>query len=107
MSPPAAVDLDQARQRLLEVAAKTPSTLHDPPPAMFLDRVAAGAMVLTLRVWTEPQGVGAVERAIVEAIKRALEAPGDKIALTQIVRQMPPDSDPSRYLEGRDPVHAA
>jgi hypothetical protein len=27
---PAAVDLDQARQRLLEVAAKTPSTLHDP-----------------------------------------------------------------------------
>ena len=104
---PAVVDLDQARQRLLEVAARTPSTLHDPPPAVFVDNVAAGAMVLNLRVWTEPQGAGAVERAIVEAIKRALEALGEKFAPTQIVRQTPPDSDPSRYLERREPVHAA
>ena len=47
---PAAVDLEQARQRLLEVAARTPSALHDPPPAVFVDNVAAGAMVLNLRV---------------------------------------------------------
>ena len=104
---PAAVDLDQARQKLVEVAARTPSALHDPPPAVFVDNVAAGAMVLSLRVWTEPQGAGAVERAIVEAIKRALEALGEKFAPTQIVRQTPPDSDPSRYLERREPVHAA
>jgi small conductance mechanosensitive channel len=104
---PAAVDLDQARQRLLEVAARAPSTLHDPPPAVFVENVAAGAMVLTLRIWSEPQGAGAVERAIVEAIKRALEALGEKFTPTQIVRQTPPDSDPSRYLEGREPVYAA
>jgi small conductance mechanosensitive channel len=104
---PVAVDLDQARQRLLEVAARTPSTLHEPPPAVFVDSVVSGAMVLTLRVWTEPQGVGAVERAIIEAIKRALEALGEKFTPTQIVRQTPPDSDPSRYLEGRNVVHAA
>ena len=104
---PAAVDLDQTRQRLLEVAARTPSTLHDPPPAVFVDNVAAGAMVLNLRVWTEPQGAGAVERTIVEAIKRALETLGEKFTPTQIVRQTPPDSDPSRYLEAREPVHLA
>jgi small-conductance mechanosensitive channel len=93
---------------LLEVvAARTPNTLHDPPPAVFVDNVAAGAMVPTLWVWTEPQGAGAVERAIVEAIKRALEALGEKFAPSQIVRQTPPESDPSRYLEGREPVHAA
>lgn len=104
---PAAVDLDQARQRLLEVAARTPSTLRDPPPAVFVDNVAAGAMVLTLKVWTEAQAAGAVARAIVEAIKRALEAPGEKFTPSQIVRQTPPDTDPSRYLEGRKPVQAA
>jgi small conductance mechanosensitive channel len=104
---PATVDLDQARQRLLEVAARTPSTLRDPPPVVFVDNVAAGAMVLTLRIWTEPQGAGAVARAIVEATKRSLETLGEKFTPTQIVRQTPPDTDPSRYLEGRAPVHAA
>ena len=103
---PAAVDLDQVRQRLLEVAARTPRTLHDPPPAVFVDNVTAGAMVLSLRIWTEPQGAGAVERAIVEEIKRALEALGEKFTPTQIVRQTPPDTDPSRYLEAREPVGA-
>ena len=61
-------------------------------------------MVLTVRA-SEPQDAGAVERAIVEAIKRALEALGEKFTPTQIVRQTPPD--PSRYLEGRETVHAA
>jgi hypothetical protein len=74
---------------------------------VFVDNVAAGAMVLMLRIWTEPQGAGAVARVIVEATKRSLETLGEKFTPTQIVRQTPPDTDPSRYLEGRELVHAA
>lgn len=103
VSLPAAVDLGQARRTLLDVAGQTPSALHDPAPVVFVDNVGGGAMVLTLRVWTEPQGAGAVERAIVEGIKSAFEALGEKYTPTQIVRQTPPDSDPSRFLEGRRP----
>ncbi len=99
---PAAVDLDRARQTLLDVAARTPSTLRAPAPVVFVDTVGGGAMVLNLMVWTTPQGTGTVERAIVEGAKRALEALGEQYTPTQIVRETPPNSDPSRYLEGRE-----
>jgi small conductance mechanosensitive channel len=101
---PAAVDLDRARQTLLEVAARTPSTLRDPAPAVFVDNVGAGAMVLNLVVWAAPQGTGTVERAIIEGVKRALEALGEPYTPTQIVRETPSNADPSRYLEGREPA---
>ena len=99
---PIGADLDRARQTLLDVAARTPSARHEPAPAVFVDNVGGGVMVLNLMVWTTPQGAGTVERAIVEGVKRALEALGDKFAPSQIVRVTPPDTDPSRYLEGRE-----
>ena len=78
-----------------------------------LSNIAAGIMLLWLRPFHVGDFIevagrsGAVERAIVEAIKRALEALGEKFKPSQIVRQTPPDSDPSRYLERREPVHTA
>lgn len=98
----AAIGLDQARQTLLAVAARTPSTLDHPAPTVFVDKVDGGAMVLNLTVWTTPQGTGTVQRAVIEDAKRALEALGEQYTPTQIVRESPPDSDPSRYLEGRE-----
>ena len=59
---PAAIGLDRARQTLLAVAARTPSTLDHPAPAVFVDRVDDGAMVLNLAVWTTPQGTGTVQQ---------------------------------------------
>jgi small conductance mechanosensitive channel len=101
---PAAADLDRARQTLLDVAARTPSTLHQPAPAVFVDNVGAGTMVLSLVVWAAPQGTGTVERAIIEGVKRALEALGEPYAPSQIVRETPTNADPSRFLEGREPA---
>jgi small conductance mechanosensitive channel len=100
---PAAVDLDRARQTLLDVAARTPNTLHDPAPTVFVDNVGAGAMVLTLVIWTAPQRTGGVQRTIIEGAKRGLEALGEQYIPTQIVRETPPDADPSRYFQARAP----
>lgn len=99
---PATIDLDRARQTLLEVAEETPSTLRHPAPAVFVDNVSDGAMVLNLMVWTTPQGTGTVQRTVIEGAKRALEALGEQYTPSQIARETPPDSDPSRYLEGRE-----
>jgi hypothetical protein len=51
-----------------------------------------------------PQGTGEVERTIVEVSKQALDALGEGFRPTQITRTVPPDSDPSRLLEGRPPL---
>jgi small conductance mechanosensitive channel len=99
---PAAADLDRIRQTLLAVAARTPSALHIPAPAVFLDNVGGGMSVFNLAVWTMPQGTGTVERAIIENAKRALEELGEGFTPAQIVRATPPDTDPSRFLQGRD-----
>jgi len=61
-------------------------------------------IVFSLLIWTTPQGAGLVERVIIEAIKQSLQALGEAYTPTQIVRATPPDTDPSRFLEGRQPA---
>lgn len=95
---PATADLERARKTLIEVAAKVPGVMSAPAPQTFLASFAGGALVLSLMVWTTAYDVGRVERAIVEGIKRALDALGDDFKPTQIVRTVPPDNDPSRFL---------
>jgi len=100
--------------------------------AQFLPRLGAAVLILGVgfvaarrlsravnasrRTWT-PRSIRSwypwCDRAPVRSSARssrqssALEALGEKFTPTQIIRQTPPDSDPSRYLEGREPVHAA
>ena len=100
---PLTADLERTRRTLLKVAAHLPSAMPKPAPEIFVDNVNAGAMVLNLSVWAMPQGAGAVERAVIESAKGALEALGEPFKPTQIVRVAPPDSDPSRYLMPREP----
>lgn len=95
---PATADLERARKTLIEVAAKVPGVMSAPAPQTFLASFAGDALVLSLMVWTTAYDVGVVERAIVEGIKRALDALGDDFKPTQIVRTVPPDNDPSRFL---------
>ncbi|MDE2229585.1 MAG: mechanosensitive ion channel family protein [Alphaproteobacteria bacterium] len=100
VSLPGTTDLERARQALLDVAAKTAGVLPAPPPQAFFASFAGGALVLSLTVWTTAQGAGAVERGIVEGVKRALDALGDNFKPAQIVRTVPPDADPSRFFGG-------
>lgn len=99
---PADADVDRTRQILIEVATQTKYVLPHPAPAVFVDNVSGGMVVFNLAVWTMPQRTGSVERAIIEAVKRALETQGDSFKPSAIVRATPPDTDPSRFLEGRD-----
>jgi small conductance mechanosensitive channel len=97
---PAAADIDRTRQTLLTVAGATRGARSQPAPVVFVDTIGGGMTVFTLMIWTLPQAAGAVERAIIEGTKRALDALGEGFAPTQIARATPPDTDPSRFLEG-------
>ena len=101
---PATADIARVQQTLVDIAAKTPSALPDRPPKVFIDKVDGGNLILNLMVWSAPQGAGDIERKIIEASKQAIEALGENLKPTQIVRAVPPDSDPSRFLEGKRPV---
>jgi len=103
VSVPATAELDRTRQALLDVASKVPSALPGQTPQIFIDKLDGGASMLNLMLWATPQGAGDIERRIIEQSKQALEALGDGFKPTQIVRTVPPDNDPSRYLESRDP----
>jgi len=101
---PANADLDRVRKMPVDVAANSRCALHEPPPRVFIDNFSGGSFVLNLTVWATPQGAGDIERSIIEAAQKALDALGDEFKPTQIVRAVPPDSDPSRFLERRPPL---
>lgn len=96
---PATADLALARTTLLGIAARLPGILHAPEPQVFVDSYAGGVLTLTLMLWTAPSDSSAVERLVIEEAKRALDAQGDAMKPMQLTRNVPPDSDPSRFLE--------
>jgi small conductance mechanosensitive channel len=101
VSVPATADLDRVRKTLVDVAVNSRRALSQPPPRVFIDNFISGSVVLTLMVWAVPQGAGDLERTIIEGAKLALDALGEGHKPMQITRTVPPDSDPSRFLEGR------
>jgi len=92
------VDIARARQALLEVAAKDADILKAPEPAVFVDNVVAGALVLSLVFQVAPRGAGPVQRAIVENVRSALAALGPEFAPTAVARTVPSDGDPLRLM---------
>lgn len=104
ISLPVAADLSKARDQLVKTAGETQKVLSQPPPKVFLDNLSASAAVVSLMLWSTPQGAGDVERQLIERIRVALESMGDDFKAIQITRTVPPDADPSRFLEGREPV---
>src|SRR5256885_4046806 len=101
---PATADLDRVRTTLVEVASKAPSVLPERPPKAFLEKFDGSNFILNLMVWATPQGAGDIERTIILGAKQALDSLGDSDKPSQITRTVPPDSDPSRFLEGRRPL---
>ena len=61
-----------------------------------LSNLNAGAPLATCRLWAAPDRVGAVQRAIVQDAHIALDEAG--LQPTEVVRTIPPETDPSRLL---------
>lgn len=90
------VDLERARALLLEAIGAEPGVLKEPPPDVFIANLNAGAPIATCRFWAAQDGVGAIQRRVLDVAGRALER--GEIHPTQLVRTVPADADPSRLL---------
>lgn len=102
--PPNA-DIDRARDVLLAMVKRDPRVQKTPQPRMFVESLTGAGMLLNLRIWATHENVGELQRVIIEAAKRELEAIGiDTLKPQQVVRVIPPDSDPSRLLSPAQPV---
>jgi small conductance mechanosensitive channel len=104
ISLPVTADLSKACDAVIQAAAATKQVLSRPPPKVFLENFTAAASVVSLMLWSTPQGAGEVERELIERVRVTLEKLGDNSKAIQITRTIPPDTDPSRFLESRDPV---
>jgi small conductance mechanosensitive channel len=87
-------DMDRARAILLEAIGEAPGVLREPRPEAFVANLTGGAPLATCRFWASHETVGAVQRSILDAARRALAAAG--LPPTELVRTVPADSDPSR-----------
>jgi small conductance mechanosensitive channel len=104
ISLPVGADLSRACETLVKTAAETQKVLAQPAPKVFLENLSASAAVVSLMLWSTPQGAGDVERQVIERIRATLQGLGDEFKPIQITRTVPPDADPSRFLEGREPL---
>jgi small conductance mechanosensitive channel len=89
-------DLERARAILLEAIGEEPGVLREPPPEVFVANLTGGAPLATCRLWAAHESIGPVQRSMLEAARRALDAAG--LPPTELVRTIPADSDPSRLL---------
>ncbi len=89
-------DMERARAILLKAISDEPGVLKEPPPEVFVDNLTGGEPLATCRFWAAHESIGPVQRSMLDAARRALDAGG--LPPTQLVRTIPPDSDPSRLL---------
>jgi len=89
-------DMECARAVLLKGIGDEPGVLKEPPPDVFVANLTAGAPVATCRFWVAHDSVGPVQRTMLDAARRALDAAG--LPPTQLIRTIPAESDPSRLL---------
>ena len=95
-------DIDQARAILVGMAERDARVLRAPPPRVFAESLTGSGLLLNLRLFVAHADVGEVQRTIIEQAMRELDAAGvETLRPQQVVRIVPPDSDPSRLLAGR------
>lgn len=101
---PAKADIDRVRDLLLAMAKRDDAILKTPEPRVFVDSLTGAGLQLNLRIWATHEKVGELQRMIVERAKREIEAAGiETLQPQQVVRVIPPDSDPSRLLSPTQP----
>ena len=101
---PAKADIDRARDILLDMAKRDQRILKAPQPRVFVEKLTGDGLLLNLRVWARHENVGELQRVIVEQAKAEIESAGiETLHPQQVVRVIPPDSDPSRLLSPAQP----
>ena len=94
-------DINQARDILVAMAERDARILKQPRPRVFVESLTGAGLLLNLRLWASRERIGDLQRTIVEQAKHELEAAGiEALQPQQVVRVVPPDSDPSRLLAG-------
>ncbi|HEY3919233.1 MAG TPA: mechanosensitive ion channel domain-containing protein [Stellaceae bacterium] len=101
---PAKADIARVRDLLLGMAKRDNRILKTPAPRVFVESMTGGGLLLNFRLWAAHENVGELQRVIVEDAKRELEGQGiETLQPQQVVRVIPPDSDPSRLLSTAQP----
>jgi small conductance mechanosensitive channel len=92
-------DIDRARDILVAMAERDSRVLKMPPPHVFVDSLTGAGLLLKLRIWASHDDVGELQHTIIEQAMHELEDAGiEALQPQQVVRIIPPDSDPSRLL---------
>ena len=98
-------DIDRARDILVAMAERDSRVLKMPPPHVFVDSLTGAGLLLKLRIWASHDDVGELQHTIIEQAMHELEDAGiEALQPQQVVRIIPPDSDPSRLLPSSQSV---
>ena len=98
-------DIDRARDILVAMAERDSRVLKMPPPHVFVDSLTGAGLLLKLRIWASHDDVGELQHTIIEQAMHELEDAGiEALQPQQVVRIIPPDSDPSRLLPSSQPT---
>jgi small conductance mechanosensitive channel len=101
---PAKADVGRMRDILLAMAKRDQRILKTPQPRVFVESLTGAGLLLNMRLWAKHENIGELQRVIVEAAKTELESAGiETLQPQQVVRVIPPDSDPSRLLSTAEP----
>jgi small conductance mechanosensitive channel len=101
---PAKADIERVREILLAMAKRDQRVMKTPQPRVFVENLTGAGLLLNLRLWANHANVGELQRTIVEEAKIELEAAAtETLQPQQVVRVIPPDSDPSRLLSPAQP----
>jgi small conductance mechanosensitive channel len=101
---PAKAEIARVRDLLIGMAQRDKRILKIPQPRVFVENLTTAGLLLNLRVWATHENIGELQRTIIEDAKHELEAAGIETLLPQqVVRVVPPDSDPSRLLSAAQP----
>jgi len=81
------------------MAERDTRILKMPPPHVFVESLTGAGLLLNFRIWASHDNVGELQRTIIEQAMYELEAAGiEALQPQQVVRIIPPDTDPSRLL---------
>jgi small conductance mechanosensitive channel len=98
-------DIGRAHDILVAMAERDTRVLKMPPPHVFVESLTGAGLLLNLRIWASHDNVGELQRTIIEQAMHELEAAGiEALQPQQVVRIIPPDSDPSRLLPSSQPA---
>jgi small conductance mechanosensitive channel len=101
---PAKADVERARELLLAMAKRDERVLKTPQPRVFIESLTGAGLLLNLRLWATHENIAELQRVIVEETKAELDTAGvETLQPQQVVRVIPPDSDPSRLLSPAQP----